>query len=155
MMNVAEGANTITSNMSFPGISSDLESRIKPRQKLNGQYKGNVISNRVEKAMARNNNVQNQFRLSGQPGVVAGYKPLASSLSKMTGVGSAVLSGNVLQVNNASVIGINAQDISKVPRLHTAQGYRVPNRNKRTADSIENDQNGMNVLTGKTSGDMN
>jgi|LakMenE18May11ns_1017448.scaffolds.fasta_scaffold8498220_1 hypothetical protein len=82
--------------MSFPGISSDLDSRLRPRQKQNGQYKGNVISNRVEKAMPKNNDVKNQFRLSGQPGVVASFKPLASSTSKMTGIASAVLSGNVL-----------------------------------------------------------
>lgn len=36
-------------------------------------------------------------------------------------------------------MGVNAQAISKAPRLHTAQGYRIQNRNKRTADSIEND----------------
>lgn len=106
--------------MSFPGISSDHESRLKPRQKHNGQYKGNVMSTRIDKAMPRNNNVQNQFKLLGQPGVVGGFKPLASSTSKITGIGSAVLSGNVLSLNNAGIMGINAQAISKAPRLHTA-----------------------------------
>ena len=36
LMNIAEGVNTITSNMSFPGISSEVDSRLRHKQKHNG-----------------------------------------------------------------------------------------------------------------------
>ncbi len=48
-MNIADVAQTITSNMSFPGISSDIDIKFKPPQKNNGQFTGNALSTRPAK----------------------------------------------------------------------------------------------------------
>jgi hypothetical protein len=121
-------ANTITSNISFPGISSEHEVKQLPLQKVNGQFKGNALSNRPPKMSS------NAFRLS-DPNVA--MKAFDSSGNMIGVLGSSVLSGNVLQVTQtaASLTGASAGFTGK-PRLHTSQGNRthqVPRRVEETA----------------------
>ena len=88
----ADVVNTMNSNVSFPGISSEHDGKTALNSKVNGQFRGNALSNRQPKM------APNAFRLSEQNVAVKATHGLAAASGQMVGViGSSVLSGNVLQ----------------------------------------------------------